>query len=175
MVASGKKRQNSRPQAPRDSESTWPAAERWERIHVDVAVLDGKPFFVMCNAGSSWIEADFCSGQTATAIKCLSRACRCSGLCKTVVSDTGPAFISREFKDLMAQRGISAVTTGFYCPFSNSQAENAVRLVKEQYGRTPVAFGDSRMQKAVAMLRLVPGGGARISRRHIGCWGGSRL
>jgi len=55
-------------------------------------------------------------------------------------------------------RGIEHVLTGTYCPFSNGQAEGAVRLIKEQFKRTSAAQGEKRLHHAVAVLRLVPGG-----------------
>jgi len=77
------------------------------------------------------------------------------------VSDNETALTSADVQEFFKVRGIEHVLTGTYRPFSNGQAEGAVRMVKEQFKRTSAAQGEKRLHHAVAVLRLVPGGGIK--------------
>ena len=48
-----------------------------------------------------------------------------------MVSDNGPCFISKEFKDFLRKNGVMHITSAPYHPASNGMAERAVRIVKE--------------------------------------------
>ena len=58
--------------------------------------------------------------------------CDETGIPTTVVSDNGPQFTSKEFKDKMAKWGVKHVLTPPYRPTSNGLAERAVGLVKDR-------------------------------------------
>ena len=67
--------------------------------------------------------------------------------------------MSKEFIEFLQQRGISQALTVALCPLCNGQ-EVAVRYVKEQYKPTSASFGCNRLQDAMAVLRMAPGGSA---------------
>ena len=55
--------------------STWPEAEVWERLHVDLGyVKDQGNILVIVHAGSGWIEAFPAGNRTSQTVKvCLSQ------------------------------------------------------------------------------------------------------
>ena len=71
----------------------------WSRLHVDFAgPFMGQMFMVLVDAHSKWMEVQVMSNITAQkTIKVLRGIFSIHGLPSTLVSDNGPAFISREF------------------------------------------------------------------------------
>ena len=108
-------------------------ASPWERLHVDFAgPFMGKMFFVVVDAFSKWIEVEAMNSSTAAAtVKCLRKIYATHGLPQVVVSDNGPAFIRKEFKEFLKSNGIRHVLAAPYHPASNGQAERMVRTFKE--------------------------------------------
>jgi len=63
---------------------------------------------------------------TSTVIKCLDRLFALCGTAGFVHSDNGPAFVSKEFKTYLFERGIASSTSSVYHPSGNGQAEKTV-------------------------------------------------
>ena len=55
------------------------------------------------------------------------------GIPRTVVTDDGPCFISKEFREFMIKNGIHHIRFSPYHPASNGLAEHAVPVFKEGF------------------------------------------
>ena len=66
---------------------------------------------------------------TSTVIQCLHRLFALCGTTGFVHSDNGPAFVSKEFKTYLFERGIASITSSVYHPSGNGQAEKTVWTV----------------------------------------------
>ncbi|KIH51998.1 integrase core domain protein, partial [Ancylostoma duodenale] len=88
---------------------SWPIEdEPWIRVHADFAgPLEGRMFLVIVDACSKWPEIIEMSTTTSTAtIQELRHIFARFGYPKTVVTDNGTQFTSREFSDFCCQNGI---------------------------------------------------------------------
>lgn len=109
----------------------WPASP-WARLHLDfMGPIYGKTYLVVVDAKSKWIEVfPVPSTAAVTTISKLSELWGRFGIPKQVVSDNGPPFTSREFKDFLKLDGVEHIFTAPYHPASNGAAENAVKTIK---------------------------------------------
>lgn len=114
-----------------------PAPWRWphspyERIHLDfLGPIDGQTYLVSIDARSKWIEAFKMTRTTAeTTIAKLRESWSRWGIPKQVVSDNGPPFTSKLFKDFLTSNGVYQMFSAPYHPASNGAAENAVKIIK---------------------------------------------
>lgn len=114
-----------------------PAPWRWphspyERVHLDfLGPIDGQTYLVSIDARSKWIEAFKMSRTTAEmTIAKLRESWSRWGIPKQVVSDNGPPFTSKPFKDFLGSNGVYHMFSAPYHPASNGAAENAVKIVK---------------------------------------------
>ena len=80
----------------------WPE-KPWSHIHVDHAgPILGKTLLIIVDAYSKWIGVHTVPSTTSlAAIEKLRVTFATHGLPETLVSDNGPAFVSREFKEFM--------------------------------------------------------------------------
>lgn len=114
-----------------------PAPWRWphspyERVHLDfLGPIDGQTYLVSIDARSKWIEAFKMSKTTAEiTIAKLRESWSRWGIPKQVVSDNGPPFTSKLFKDFLNSNGVFQMFSAPYHPASNGAAENAVKIIK---------------------------------------------
>ena len=95
----------------------------------------GKMILVMVDSYSKKIWTALMNTDT-TATKTLAVLfgwfCDETGVPTTLVSDNGPQFTSKEFKDKMVKWGVKHLLTPPYHPASNGLAERAVGLVKDR-------------------------------------------
>lgn len=111
----------------------WPIPDKpWERIHIDYAGPIGHDyFFVIVDAHSNWPEVVRMRSTTAEqTCKALAEIFSRWGVCRTIVSDNGPQFISGVFKEFCANNGIVHITSAPYHPQSNGRAEKFVDTLK---------------------------------------------
>jgi len=147
--------QQTRAHPPRRKQATWPSAGRWERLHVDFGEIDRRSFFVIMDAGTGYVVADWTSGQSsADAIRVLRNAFRTHGLCSVLVSNNATGLDSQEFRCFLRRRSIVLLHSAPYSPPSNGAGEMAVKLVKLHYKRLP--SGPDRLVDAVADICMVP-------------------
>ena len=92
----------------------------WYRIHVDFAgLVQDQYFLIVVDPHSKWVEVFVNSGPTSTeTIKCLSHTFATFGYPVSIVSDNGPCFIFKVFKDFTVKIGIKHVTSAVYKWFS---------------------------------------------------------
>ncbi|XP_049886426.1 uncharacterized protein K02A2.6-like [Pectinophora gossypiella] len=109
----------------------WPYRP-YERVHLDfLGPIDGCTYLVTVDARSKWIEVFKMGRTTADAtITKLRQSWARWGLPRQVVSDNGPPFSSKEFRDFLGNNGIEQMFTAPYHPSSNGAAENAVKTIK---------------------------------------------
>ena len=103
----------------------------WRKIGADLFTLFGKNFLVVVDYTSNYPEVakleDLSSTNTISHMKSIMAR---HGLPSVVVSDNGPQFSSREFRQFAMQYGFKHVTSSPEYPQSNGKAEQAVQIVK---------------------------------------------
>ena len=142
----------------------------WRKIGADLFTLYGKNFLVVVDYTSNYPEVakleDLPSTNTISHMKSIMAR---HGLPSVVVSDNGPRFSSREFRQFAMQYGFKHVTSSPEYPQSNGKAEKAVQIVKrllkkakENYEdpylallnyRTPPLSGSDRSPGEISMNR----------------------
>ena len=135
----------------------WPA-EPWSRVHLDFAgpFLNGM-FLVVVDAHSKWLDVRPMSSITSTkTIDQLRVIFSTHGLPRKVVTDNGPSFTSKEFKQFMRENGIVHVTSAPYHPSSNGLAERAVQTFKHGILRIAGATIQERLSKFLFKYRITP-------------------
>ena len=130
-------------------DSTWPTPQTpWERLHADFAgpIDPGrKMLLVMADASTKWPEIFLMDTTTsARTIEKLRTVFARFGIPKTVVSDNGAQFTSKEFQEFMSSNGIQHRMGASFHPSTNGLAErlvqttNGKKVVKEYEGRTRI-------------------------------------
>ena len=111
---------------------TWPEADVSERLHMDWGyVKDQGNILVIVDVGSGWIEAFPAGNKTSETVKIyLSPIFARLGIPKTLVSDSGPQFVSGDLKQWCESLGIKKMESSVYHPRANGLAERAVQTVK---------------------------------------------
>ena len=104
----------------------------WVRIHIDFAgPYLGKMFLVLTDTYSKWMDIYSMSDiKAVTLIDALRISFANHGLPYVIVSDNGPAFTSKEFKNFIHKNGIKHITIVPCYPSSNGAAERAVQTFK---------------------------------------------
>ena len=98
---------------------SWPPATKpWERIHIDYAGPHlGKQFLIVVDAHSKYPEVvpvpSITSRQTVIALRKLWAQ---HGVPETIVSDNGPQFTSREFKEFCSTNAVNHILSPRYHP-----------------------------------------------------------
>ena len=103
-------------------------------------------YLVVIDAHSKWLEVF--QVKNATTIQKLRTLFAQFGLPKTVVSDNGSCFTSREFHLFMSRNGIHHIRTSPYHPSSNGLAERAVRVFKESFKKMKEGTVTDRLARA---------------------------
>ena len=117
-------------------DSTWPTPQTpWERLHADFAgpIDPGrKMLLVMADASTKWPEIFLMDTTTsARTIEKLRTVFARFGIPKTVVSDNGAQFTSKEFQEFMSSNGIQHRMGAPFHPSTNGLAERLVQTVKK--------------------------------------------
>ena len=150
--------QRSRKKPPKVPMQPWDWPEKpWSHIHVDHAgPILGKTLLIIVDAYSKWIEVHIVPSTTSlAAIEKLRVTFATHGLPEILVSDNGPAFVSREFEEFMRRNGIKHLTTAPYHPSSNGLAERAIQTVKEGLKRMTGPL-ETRLPRFLLKYRVTP-------------------
>ena len=120
----------------------WPS-QPWHRLHVDYAgPVQGKYFLVVVDSYSKWVEIFPTNGLTSRETIQKLRHLFCSfGFPITLVSDNGPCFSSKEFKDFIQNNGIRHVTSAPYKPSTNGLAERMIQTFKLALSKSKEHWG----------------------------------
>lgn len=138
----------------------WPIPDKpWQRLHIDFAGPIGQDyFFVVVDAHSNWPEVVRMRSTTAEqTCKVLTEIFARWGVCRTIISDNGPQFVSSVFKDFCINKGIIHMTSAPYHPQSNGRAEKFVdtlkRGLKKMEGEGDI---EHKLQTLLASYRSTP-------------------
>lgn len=137
----------------------WPdTCERWSRIHVDFAgPLEGRMLLIVVDSHTKWIEVVPMKTTSANnTVEALRGIFSRFGLPRTVVSDNGPQFASRQFRQFMEDNGILHLRSPPYHPQSNGLAERAVRTVKEGLRKNVHGTLERRLSRWLLRYRRTP-------------------
>jgi len=112
--------------------NSWPDCLPFERVHADWChVPEVGDVLVMVDAGSGWIECSLPQSRTSSkVIDSLSAIFSRFGVPKTLVTDNGAEFTSREMNNFCISNGITKKETPPYHPASNGAAERSVQTIK---------------------------------------------
>lgn len=130
----------------RDDEQVGP----WEKVGTDLFEIDHKMYLLVIDYYSNYPEVVELKSTTSTAIiKHLKSIFSRHGIPQSLVSDNGPQYDSREFKEFVAHYGFKHVTSSPNYPQSNGKAEKGVQIVK----RLIMKASESRQDPELALLQ----------------------
>ena len=117
---------------PREPLQPHPLPERpWEVIGADLFSLETSTFLVTVDYYSGFWEIDQLQGLgTTPVIRCLKRHFARYGIPAKCVTDNGPQFASKEFKQFAKEWGSDYKTSSPEFPQSNGKAESTVKIAK---------------------------------------------
>jgi putative transposase len=124
-----------------------------EHWHVDVSYINiAGTFYYLCSLldGCSRFTVHWEIRETMTEVdveQIVQRAReRFPGVTPRIISDNGPQFIARDFKEFIRLCGMTHVRTSPYYPQSNGKIERWHRILKEECIRpgTPLTLEDAR-------------------------------
>lgn len=128
------------------------AHEHW---HIDITYINvAGTFFYLClildGASRAIVHWELRSQMTECDVECILQRGRekYPDARPRIISDNGPQFIAKEFKEFIRQAGMSHVRTSPYYPQSNGKLERVNRSLKEEAIR-PVSLGDQEEARRV--------------------------
>lgn len=114
-----------------------------EHWHVDIAYLNlGGTFYYLCTVLDGHSRAvlhwEIRQAMREADIECILQAARerYPDARPRIISDNGPQFIARDFKEFIRQAGMTHVRTSPYYPQSNGKLERYHRTIKGEAVRT---------------------------------------
>lgn len=110
----------------------WPPTTfPFERVHIDFFHYTGKQFLLLIDSYSKWLQViEMKKTDAAKVISVLKTTFSAFGLPKELVSDNGPPFNSKAFREFCSKNGIKYTDPPTYHPQSNGCAERAVGITK---------------------------------------------
>lgn len=103
----------------------------WEKIGTDLFEISGRQYLVSVDYYSNFIEVEYLTSTVSSnVITLFKKQFSRFGIPKVIVSDGGPQFTSREFRNFTENWGIHHETSSPHHPQSNGKAEAAVKSVK---------------------------------------------
>ena len=122
-----------------------------EHWHIDIAYLNlGGTFYSLCSvlAGYSRVIVHWALEETMTPVGVVLQAAheRIPGATPRIISDHGPQFIAKEFKEFIRLCTMPHVRTSPCYPQSNGQLERLTKSLKGECIRpnSPVSLSDAR-------------------------------
>ena len=123
----------------------WP----WQKVGVDLFVLDGQSFLIAVDYYSGYFEVQDMSSTTSNRVITILKAWFSRhGIPVTLISDNGPPFNSEDFQTFSKEWDFHHVTSSPYHTQSNSRVENAVKTCKSLLTK-------ARADKRVPLLALL--------------------
>ena len=135
----------------------WPD-KPWDRIHIDFAgPFLGKMFLILVDSHSKWIDVSIMNSIDAEhTVNELRKIFATHGLPNKIVSDNGPTFISKTFKDFMTMNGIIHAKSSPYHPESNGLAERAVQTFKTSMLKMSKGSIEQKVTRFLIKYRSTP-------------------
>ena len=111
----------------------WPkCGSSWKRLHIDFFELNSVHFLIIVDSYSKWLDIHIMQGTNAEkTIEKLRSTFAIFGIPEELVSDNGPPFNGREYKEFCNQNGIKCTLTPPLHPCSNGMAEKQVHTIKK--------------------------------------------
>jgi hypothetical protein len=104
----------------------------WERVGADLLDYKGQKYMVMIDCYSRFLELVHLPVTTcAFVVNKMKSVFARHGLPQVLITDNGPQFSAREFKEFMEFCGTQHVTSSPHFPQSNGEAERAVQVAKK--------------------------------------------
>ena len=127
---------------------------------MDFCEYKGKMILVMIDSFSKKIWTQLMMNDTTT-VKTLAILfgwfCQETGFPTTLVSDNGPQFCAKEFKEKMSKWGVTHLLTPPYHPASNGLAERAVGIVKDKLKKMDVSAKPIQLHTALKYICRING------------------
>ena len=122
--------------APAQQYTNWPKTDKpWDRLHLDFAGPFHNKMWLLCIDACSKFpyigQMEIGLTNTQHTVQVLKDIFAIEGFPKTIVTDNGPQFSSKEFHAFCTSAGIQHLTSPPYHPPSNGEAERFVRTFKE--------------------------------------------
>lgn len=104
----------------------------WQCVHIDFAgPFLGYSYLILVDAYSKWPEViPVQTTSSVVTIKSLMQIFATHGLPERIVTDNGPQFTSKEFKEFLNVNGIQHTLSATYHPSTNGEAERFVQTFK---------------------------------------------
>ena len=103
----------------------------WSKIGLDLLTFEGKQYLAVMDYYSRYLEVIYLPGTTANVVIMKLKGIFARwGIPLELVSDNGPQFDSRMFKDFALSYGFKHVTSSPYFAQANGEAECAVKIAK---------------------------------------------
>ena len=124
-----------------------------EHWHVDVSYLNlSGTFYYLCSALDGWsrsiVHGEIREAMTEADVEQIIQRAReqFPGVSPRIISDNGPQFIAKDFKEFIRICGMTHVKTSPYYPQSNGKIERFHRTIKGDCIRpeTPLSLEDAR-------------------------------
>ena len=104
----------------------------WSKIGADLCEFKNKTYGITVVNYSRWIEIDLLSTTTShQVIGKLKNMFSCWGISDELITDNGPQFSAREFKEFADEYGFTHTTSSPYFAQANGEAERAVQTAKK--------------------------------------------
>ncbi len=104
----------------------------WQKVSMDLFEFNGDNYIAITDYYSKFFEVSKLTGLTAKAtIRHIKPHFARYGIPEEVISDNGPQFDCKEFKDFAQQYGFTHTTSSPHYPKSNGHAERTVQSIKK--------------------------------------------
>ena len=135
----------------------WPD-QPWVRLHLAFAgPFLGLMYLILVDAFSKWIDVEIMHSITSSAtLEKLQSIFSIHGLPRTLVTDNGSAFTSKDFQSFIQSNGIQHITSAPYHPSTNGLAERMVQCFKEGLKRIQGGTLQSRISRFLFHYRITP-------------------
>lgn len=134
----------------------------WEVIGVDLCECNGENYLITVDYLSNFFEVDrLCSTSAKGVVPKLKKHMARYGIPDKVVSDNGPPFFGKEFKEFAKTYEFKHVTSSPLYPRSNGKVENAVKTAKRLMKKAKHSESDAHL--ALLDYRNTPTEGVGLS------------
>ena len=103
----------------------------WQKVASDLFEDEGKDYILLADYYSKFVEyTELQDTSSAAVIKWIKEQCARHGIFEEIITDNGPQYASKLFKQFGEDYGFSHVTSSPTYPQSNGFAESQVKIIK---------------------------------------------